>query len=328
MQRTLTIALTVLPILLSGGAAACVMGSVYNLPIPCREFRHDVLLDHLWPGGYLCHRVDGDIYAMMNPWRTLCDWIEQFDRGTFGGWLRYPEWLGYYPALALYMAFIWIELFGWIQPRTLAAILLILYGPEPERRVAGREGNLVPLRRVLLGVFPAHRHDAALGGHLLEGYPSDNLRRRRSHDLRPVQSWLEPLRHRQIDWQSDRPGRRYGLALAGRAHSVRSHCQRLPRACGSAESIPESTTCRAEPIADAGTNGAGDHHRLVDPVASRRRSDDGSGACLEHRVWIRIAACRDQRGADTSWFRWSLTSTDRESPPKRVVVPSRLWAER
>ena len=34
MNRALTFALTVLVILLSGGVAACVMGSVYNLPIP------------------------------------------------------------------------------------------------------------------------------------------------------------------------------------------------------------------------------------------------------------------------------------------------------
>jgi hypothetical protein len=66
----------------------------------------------------------GDIYALVNPWRKLCDWVEHFDSGAFRGQMRYPGWLAYYPALALYMVFIWIELFGEIQPRTLSALLL------------------------------------------------------------------------------------------------------------------------------------------------------------------------------------------------------------
>jgi hypothetical protein len=37
----------------------------------------------------------------------------------------YPAWLGYYPALALYIAFIWLELFGGTQPRSLAVCLLV-----------------------------------------------------------------------------------------------------------------------------------------------------------------------------------------------------------
>jgi len=70
----------------------------------------------------------GDIYALINPWLKLCDWIESFDAAAFRGQIRYPEALAYYPALALYMAFIWIELFGQIQPWTLSAILLIYTG--------------------------------------------------------------------------------------------------------------------------------------------------------------------------------------------------------
>ena len=66
----------------------------------------------------------GDVYALVNPWRVLCDWIETLRPGTFRGRFSYPRWLAYYPALALYMAFIWLELFPHASPRTLGMVLL------------------------------------------------------------------------------------------------------------------------------------------------------------------------------------------------------------
>jgi hypothetical protein len=68
--------------------------------------------------------VIGDVYAWANPWRTLCRLAERFDPTLFRGAVRYPANLGYYPALALYMALIWIELFGSIRPATLSSILI------------------------------------------------------------------------------------------------------------------------------------------------------------------------------------------------------------
>jgi hypothetical protein len=67
----------------------------------------------------------GDVYALINPWRAICDWIEHRHPDAFRPRLRYPQWLGYYPALALYMAFIWLELFGHAAPRTLGLILIV-----------------------------------------------------------------------------------------------------------------------------------------------------------------------------------------------------------
>ena len=67
----------------------------------------------------------GDLYALINPWRVICDGIERLNPGAFRPRLRYPPWLGYYPALAFYMAFIWLELFGQPPPRGLGMILLV-----------------------------------------------------------------------------------------------------------------------------------------------------------------------------------------------------------
>jgi len=66
----------------------------------------------------------GDVYALINPWRAICDWIEQRHPGAFRPRRRYPPRLGYYPALALYMGFIWLELFAQAPPRGLGTILL------------------------------------------------------------------------------------------------------------------------------------------------------------------------------------------------------------
>jgi hypothetical protein len=67
----------------------------------------------------------GDIYALINPGRVICDWIEKRHPGAFRPRFHYPPWLGYYPALVLYMAFIWLELFGQAPPRGLGTILLV-----------------------------------------------------------------------------------------------------------------------------------------------------------------------------------------------------------
>jgi len=66
----------------------------------------------------------GDIYAAVNPWRGLCDLLEWRYPGAFRARIAYPARLGYYPALALYMAFIWLELFAHASPRGLGIALL------------------------------------------------------------------------------------------------------------------------------------------------------------------------------------------------------------
>lgn len=66
----------------------------------------------------------GDVYAVANPWRALCAVIGRLWPRYAQGVLRYPAALGYWPALSLYGAFIWIELLGATEPHSLALILL------------------------------------------------------------------------------------------------------------------------------------------------------------------------------------------------------------
>jgi len=68
----------------------------------------------------------GDVFAIVNPWRTIAEWLRLSD-GTRAR-VAYPGWLGYWPALVLYVALIWIELFALPRPSTLAIALLVYSG--------------------------------------------------------------------------------------------------------------------------------------------------------------------------------------------------------
>jgi hypothetical protein len=201
MNRIVIAASTLLLTLLSGGAAACVFGAVYNLPIPFGMYAYGAtaaLVASFAIVGYVLkaqpagahqamtgpHADDtvvasvprwlvtglslvsvlglvltiasgllgtpnrlanfgmtffwivfalglayatallGDVYALINPWRALCRWVETLSPSAFAGRIRYPAWFAYYPALFIYMGFVWIELFGQILPDTLSIILI------------------------------------------------------------------------------------------------------------------------------------------------------------------------------------------------------------
>ncbi|MBI5621022.1 hypothetical protein HY949_04530 [Candidatus Gottesmanbacteria bacterium] len=61
----------------------------------------------------------GNIYAFINPWKILTNWLG----GKTDGVRRYPNYLGYYPALFFYFLFIWFELVGKTTPFTLSSLI-------------------------------------------------------------------------------------------------------------------------------------------------------------------------------------------------------------
>lgn len=68
--------------------------------------------------------VVGDIYASINPWKVMADTFNGVWKNFSLGRITYPKALGHWPALLLYMAFIYIELFAHTKPFSLAVILL------------------------------------------------------------------------------------------------------------------------------------------------------------------------------------------------------------
>ena len=68
-----------------------------------------------WVGLAYVSAFFGDLWALINPWRTIFDTVETIyggitQRPTLSLRLPYPQWLGVWPALALLLAFSWIEL--------------------------------------------------------------------------------------------------------------------------------------------------------------------------------------------------------------------------
>jgi hypothetical protein len=68
--------------------------------------------------------LSGNFYEAINPWAAIVRWCQRRGFNSFAGFVRYPKDLGYYPAFALYAAFIWLELFGQLSPRGLSLALL------------------------------------------------------------------------------------------------------------------------------------------------------------------------------------------------------------
>jgi hypothetical protein len=75
-------------------------------------------------GGTYATALVGDFYARVNPWRALVEGLERLRGSVFAGRIARPESLGVCPALILYFAFIAIELFAHVHPRSLSLCLL------------------------------------------------------------------------------------------------------------------------------------------------------------------------------------------------------------
>ena len=68
-----------------------------------------------WVGLGVVSAFVGDLWALINPWRTLFAWAEAFYRRLSGGralsfGLPWPEAAGVWPAVVLLLAFAWLEL--------------------------------------------------------------------------------------------------------------------------------------------------------------------------------------------------------------------------
>lgn len=100
--------------------ALCLLTGFFGTRDPYRNFNMTFFWVVFVLGCAYLTALIGDLYALMNPWQTLAALIGRFWRGFLRGRMAYPAWLAYWPALALYMVFIWVELFGFTRPLSLA----------------------------------------------------------------------------------------------------------------------------------------------------------------------------------------------------------------
>src|SRR5262249_28320844 len=88
-----------------------------------------------WVGLAFLSMLMGDVWALINPWSAAFGFAESLRRRQRGGGepgfgLTYPEWLGVWPAVLLFVAFAWLELVwgGKSVPAELAAVLIAYSG--------------------------------------------------------------------------------------------------------------------------------------------------------------------------------------------------------
>src|ERR1700730_10659152 len=82
---------------------------------PYRNIAPTMVWTIAWVGLAYVSAFVGNVWAVINPWRTIFESIETIDRGitgrpAFGLRLPYPAALGVWPAFMLLLAFSWIEL--------------------------------------------------------------------------------------------------------------------------------------------------------------------------------------------------------------------------
>lgn len=77
-----------------------------------------------WVGFAYVSALVGNLWAVMNPWAAVFEWSEAL-LGPRRAVLRYPRWLGAWPAVVLFGTFAWIELIftGRTLPAQLGALI-------------------------------------------------------------------------------------------------------------------------------------------------------------------------------------------------------------
>lgn len=102
----------------------CIATGLWGTPNPYGNFNMTFFWIIFVLGFAYFAALAGNGFALVNPWRVLVASLGRVLPNRLRSPVNYPSCLGYWPALILYMGFIWIELFGMTTPYSLALILL------------------------------------------------------------------------------------------------------------------------------------------------------------------------------------------------------------
>lgn len=98
----------------------CIATGVFGSQQPYGNFNMTFFWIVYTLGLTYCVALAGNLDAIVNPWWALASWLAQLWPAYGHGWLTYPARAGHWPAVLLYIGFIWVELFGGTDPASLA----------------------------------------------------------------------------------------------------------------------------------------------------------------------------------------------------------------
>ncbi|NKB59497.1 MAG: hypothetical protein GKS00_24500 [Alphaproteobacteria bacterium] len=132
--------LSAVPVLGAGAMTAAVLLRVISVAIfllvlaagflgvqnPLKNFAPTMVWIIWWIGLVIVSALFGDLWKVINPWGVVFGWVERLI-GQASPHRRYPEWLGTWPAVALFALFAWLELVSEVgeSPRQLAYLVVI-----------------------------------------------------------------------------------------------------------------------------------------------------------------------------------------------------------
>lgn len=102
--------------LLSVGVFALILlAGIFGRQNPFKNIAPTAVWVIWWVGLAYVSALVGDLWGVINPWNIVFSWAERLRRRLKSGGplsfdLPYPEWLGVWPAVVLFLAFAWAEL--------------------------------------------------------------------------------------------------------------------------------------------------------------------------------------------------------------------------
>ncbi|HSB71595.1 MAG TPA: hypothetical protein VLT62_19890 [Candidatus Methylomirabilis sp.] len=131
--RFLAHTLTLLPLKLASTSAFAlvILAGLLGNQHPLRNVGPTLVWVIWWVGLAYVSALGGNIWALVNPWKVLFEWTERvYRRFVPGGGLSlrlpYPETLGVWPTVVLFLGFSWVELVSGVsaEPAVLAILTL------------------------------------------------------------------------------------------------------------------------------------------------------------------------------------------------------------
>ena len=102
----------------------CVVAGLIGTPSPTANIGMALFWYGFMLGFAYLTAVVGDLYRLVNPWRTIIDCMETLGVAMWKGRIAYPAWLSYWPAFLFYVALVWIELLIFPRPYVLSWMLI------------------------------------------------------------------------------------------------------------------------------------------------------------------------------------------------------------